>query len=195
VPTVYENNRMQEMRDLEKQGISRTEIGSRFNLSRQRVSQILGTTPYRGQRREHVVNVLDPYWDRAMHRAKDLGMFVRFGPTAGEGSISLLIERIGAGRLSVLPTKELQKLRDETLHIEYDYGEHAFVNNHGPEWLRDREVVVNGFSARGNEVEGVIVHYDVTPVDKDPLHDERGFAFVSGEYLTRVKRNGRKKKE
>jgi hypothetical protein len=96
--------RMQALRDA---GASNTDIARLFGITRQRVHQKLGPIPYRKSSNRDVHILLD---DESLQRvrevAKSLGAVAYQGPTTGEGSIAVMLDKIGRGKLMVIDADE-----------------------------------------------------------------------------------------
>lgn len=96
--------RMQALRDA---GASNTDIARLFGVTRQRVAQRLGPIPYRKSSSRDVHILLD---DESLQNvraiAKDVGAVAYQGPTTGEGSLAVMLDKIGRGQLAVIKTGE-----------------------------------------------------------------------------------------
>lgn len=101
---------------LRNEGWNDSRIARQFGVSRQRVTQVIGPRPKtKGRANEMHVYVRRDLFEQARRVAKGLGYIVQSGPQAGQGSVSAMIEAIGAGTVnathSVLAADRLARRR------------------------------------------------------------------------------------
>lgn len=88
-------------RRLIRKGKTRVDIARQFGVTRQFVSSVVGPMPRVDGRKEKTVYVPQKEWDAVVEICEELGLRILTGPTAGKGSVAMLIERIGRGELFV----------------------------------------------------------------------------------------------
>jgi DNA-binding transcriptional regulator LsrR (DeoR family) len=93
--------RLERMRDLEKNGWNRKQIGQEYGISRQRVAQLLGRLPDRGRRGEVHIYIVPEAYEKIVEMAEGYGLRHRAGRTAGQGSVGLLLEQVAQGNLKI----------------------------------------------------------------------------------------------
>ena len=162
VPTVFDTERIKRMREMERQGINRSEIARREGTTRQRIFQLLGPlVEDRGQRKDHVVYVVEESWRGAMEVAASLDLYIRSGPTAGQGSVALLIEKIGNGDIIVANRTDGGKLKKRRRRKPVDTCQESPPQRSGGGNHRDSSTSADGVPGSA-EAPGALSHADTT---------------------------------
>lgn len=103
--------RKQKMQALEAAGWTRKAIAEHEGISRQRVTQILGPADKSENQKEYHHYINENSYEKVMGIAKKLNLFLRSGKNIGKGSVTKLIEQIGEGRLTVVPTSDYETMQ------------------------------------------------------------------------------------
>jgi orotate phosphoribosyltransferase-like protein len=105
LPKGNDGSRAARMAQMREQGMTNKEIAARFNITRQRVSAILGPSARRGRpadpRTAVRVRLSSRDVEQVVAVAERLGLRITSGAEAGRGSINALLEEIAAGNLRV----------------------------------------------------------------------------------------------
>jgi orotate phosphoribosyltransferase-like protein len=105
LPKEDDGSRAARMARMREQGRTNKEIAEKFNITRQRVSAILGPTTRRGRmpdpRQAIRVRLTADAVNRLVATADTLGLRITSGAEAGRGSINALLDEIAAGNLRV----------------------------------------------------------------------------------------------
>lgn len=100
-------DRDEQMRLWDMQGVSRIEIARRLNITRERVRQVLGNLPPRKQRGDHRIYVSDDAWKKVQDIAKDdFDLVLYSGPNKGKGAVNLMLEMIAMGKITIAWNKD-----------------------------------------------------------------------------------------
>ena len=105
LPKDDDDSRFAQMARMRESGMTNTQIGEAFGITRQRVSAVLGPSARRGrpaEKRTAVrVRLEAPRVNRLVAIAERLGIRIGAGANAGRGSINALLEEIATGNLVI----------------------------------------------------------------------------------------------
>lgn len=90
-----------------RNGKTRVDIANKYGVTRQFVSSVVGPMPRVEGRKEKTVYVPKKEWDAVVKICESLGLRILTGPTAGKGSVAMLIEKIGRGELIVTSQRDI----------------------------------------------------------------------------------------
>ena len=94
---------IEEWRELESQGVSRTKIAAMYGTSRQRMARILGTLEGTRPPRNEIHVYVDPrFYPGAVSVAERYDLRHGGGINSGQGSVGKLLDKIGSGELVVI---------------------------------------------------------------------------------------------
>lgn len=105
LPKSPDDAKIARMLAMREQGMTNSEIGQHFQISRQRVAAAIGPTTRRGrpvdERTAVRVRLTPANVERVVAIAANLGIRVESGAQAGRGSINALLDEIATGNLKV----------------------------------------------------------------------------------------------